>query len=152
MIGLEIESDPIWWLGVVSRNRPWLGVTYVRVVLSGSDLWGKCTGSAELEVHSNSHTLGIGQVTVWSSHIEYGAWWLEFMVMHMDIRVIWVYPCYYYRCYIIHHCHILLIMALLICLSPPCLASWDLLSTFVPTCLLLYFLAADLDYVLEELE
>jgi hypothetical protein len=30
-------------------------------------------------------------------------------------------------------------MALLICLSPPCLVRWDLLSTFVLTCLLLCF-------------
>jgi hypothetical protein len=43
-------------------------------VLSGSDLWVKCTSSAELEIHSNGRVLGIGQVPVWSSHIEYGAW------------------------------------------------------------------------------
>jgi hypothetical protein len=49
---------------MVSRDRPCLGVTYVQIVLSGSDLWEKCTSSAELEIHSNSHILGIGQVTV----------------------------------------------------------------------------------------
>jgi hypothetical protein len=61
-------------VGAVSRGRPWLGVTYVRAVLSDSDLWIKCTSSAELEIHSNGCVLGIGQVMVWSSHVEYGAW------------------------------------------------------------------------------
>jgi hypothetical protein len=61
-----------WW--VLSWDRLWLGVTYVWAVLSGSDLWVKCTSSAELEIHSNGRVLGIGQVPVWSSHIEYGAW------------------------------------------------------------------------------
>jgi hypothetical protein len=77
MVGLEIESGLIWWLGAVSQDRSWLGVAYVRAVLSGSDLWGKCTTSAELEIHSNGRVLGIGQVTVWSSHVEYGTWWLS---------------------------------------------------------------------------
>jgi hypothetical protein len=36
-----------WW--TVSRDRPWLVVTYVWAVLSGSDLWVKCTSSVELE-------------------------------------------------------------------------------------------------------
>jgi hypothetical protein len=31
------------------RDRPWLGVAYVRAVLSGSGLWVKCTSSAESE-------------------------------------------------------------------------------------------------------
>jgi hypothetical protein len=37
------------------------------------DLW-MCISSAELETHSNGHVLGIGQVMVWTSHIdaEYG--------------------------------------------------------------------------------
>jgi hypothetical protein len=61
-----------WW--AVSRDRPWLGVTYVRVVLSDSDLWVKCTSSVELEIHSNDCVLGIGQLTVLSSHVEFGAW------------------------------------------------------------------------------
>jgi hypothetical protein len=60
-----------WW--EVSRDRPWLGVAYVRAVLSSSDLWVKCTSSTELEIYSNGCVLGIGQVTVWSSHVEYGA-------------------------------------------------------------------------------
>jgi hypothetical protein len=66
----------IWFVGwwTVSRDRSWLGVAYVQVVLSGSDLWVKCTVSAELEIHSNGRVLDIGQVTVWSSHIEYGTW------------------------------------------------------------------------------
>jgi hypothetical protein len=85
-------------VGAVSRGRPWLGVTYVRAVLSGSDLWVKCTSSAELKIHSNGRVLDI-----------------------------------------IHHCHILSIMASLILLSPPCLVRWDLLSTFVLTDLLLCF-------------
>jgi hypothetical protein len=59
---------------VVSRDRPWLGVAYVWAVSSGSDLWVKCTGSAELEIYSNGCALGIGQVTVWSSHVAYDAW------------------------------------------------------------------------------
>jgi hypothetical protein len=58
-------------VGAGSRDRPWLGVAYVRAVLSGSDVWVKCTSSAELEIHSNDRVLGIGQVTVWSSHVEY---------------------------------------------------------------------------------
>jgi hypothetical protein len=51
-----------WW--AVNQNRPWLGVAYVQTMLSGSDLWVKCTGSAELEIYSNDRVLGIGQVTV----------------------------------------------------------------------------------------
>jgi hypothetical protein len=47
-----------WW--AVSQDRPWLGVTYVRVMLSGSDLWVKCTCSVELEIHSNGRVLNIG--------------------------------------------------------------------------------------------
>jgi hypothetical protein len=70
------------------------------------------------------------------------AWWLEFVVMHMIIMVTWPYPCGYYRCYINYHCHILLIIVLLICLSPLCLVRWDLLSTFVLTCLLLCFFSS----------
>jgi hypothetical protein len=61
-------------VGTVSRGRPWLSVAYVQAVLSGSDFWVKCTSSAELEIHSNGRDLGIGHVTVWSSHVEYGAW------------------------------------------------------------------------------
>jgi hypothetical protein len=61
-----------WW--AVSRDRSWLDVTYVRAVLSGSDLWVKCTSSAELEIHSNGRVLGTGYVTVWSSYVEYFAW------------------------------------------------------------------------------
>jgi hypothetical protein len=61
-----------WW--VVSWDRPWLDVTYVRAVLNGSDLWRKCTSSTELEIHLNGRVLSIGQVMVWFSHIEYGAW------------------------------------------------------------------------------
>jgi hypothetical protein len=61
-----------WW--PISRDRSWLGVAYVRAMLSGSDLWVKCISSAELEIHLNGCVLGIGQVTVWSSHVEYGAW------------------------------------------------------------------------------
>jgi hypothetical protein len=41
---------------------------------SGSfNLW-MCTSSAELETHSNNRVLGIGQVMVWTSHVdsEYG--------------------------------------------------------------------------------
>jgi hypothetical protein len=61
-----------WW--AVSWDRPWLGVAYVQSVLSVSDLWGKCTSSTELEIHSNGRVLGIEQVTVWSSHVEYFVW------------------------------------------------------------------------------
>jgi hypothetical protein len=63
MIGLEIESGLGLLVGgrwAVSRDRPWLGVAYVRAVLSGSDLWVKCAGSTELEIHSNGRILGIG--------------------------------------------------------------------------------------------
>jgi hypothetical protein len=49
------------------------GVGYVRAVLSGFDLWVKCTCSTELEIHSNDRVLGIRQIIVWSSHVEYGA-------------------------------------------------------------------------------
>jgi hypothetical protein len=41
-------------------DSPWLGVAYVQAVLNGSDLWVKCTRSAELEIHSNDRILGIG--------------------------------------------------------------------------------------------
>jgi hypothetical protein len=37
--------------------------------LDSSDLW-MCTSSAELETHSNGCVLGIGQVMVWTSHID----------------------------------------------------------------------------------
>jgi hypothetical protein len=57
-------------------------------VLNGSDLWVKCTSSAKLKIHLNVHVLGIGQVTVWSSHVEYGVCRLEFLVMHMVIMVV----------------------------------------------------------------
>jgi hypothetical protein len=50
------------------------GCRYVQAVLSGFDLWVKCTVSAELKIHSNGRVLGIGQVMVWSSHVEYGTW------------------------------------------------------------------------------
>jgi hypothetical protein len=30
--------------------------------------------SIELEIHSNDRVLGIGQLTVLSSHVEFGAW------------------------------------------------------------------------------
>jgi hypothetical protein len=37
---------------------------------SGSfNLW-MCTSSVELETHSNGHVLSIGQVMVWTSHID----------------------------------------------------------------------------------
>jgi hypothetical protein len=47
-----------------SRDRPWLSVAYVRAVLSGFDLWVKCTNSVELEIHSNDRVLSIGHVTM----------------------------------------------------------------------------------------
>jgi hypothetical protein len=74
MVDLETESDLVGWLGAVIRGRSWLGVAYVHAMLSGSDLWVKCTSSAELEIHSNDPVLGIGQVLVWSSHVEYETW------------------------------------------------------------------------------
>jgi hypothetical protein len=46
-----------WW--EVSRDRPWLGVANVWAMLSGSDLWVKCTSSIELEIQSNDCVLGI---------------------------------------------------------------------------------------------
>jgi hypothetical protein len=49
-------------------------LSIVWAVLNGFDLWVKCTSFAELEIHSNDRVLGIGQVTVWSSHVEYVAW------------------------------------------------------------------------------
>jgi hypothetical protein len=58
---------------VVSWDRPWLGVAYIRAVLNGSDLWVKCTSSTELEIYSNGCVLGIRHVMVWSSHVEYDA-------------------------------------------------------------------------------
>jgi hypothetical protein len=60
MVGLETDSGLVcgWWS--VNQDSPWLGIAYVRAVLSGSDLWVKCTNSAELEIHSNERVLGIG--------------------------------------------------------------------------------------------
>jgi hypothetical protein len=100
-----------WW--AVSQDRPWLGVTYVRAVLSSSDLWGKCTISTELEIHSNGHVLGIGQVTVWSSRRVFcmvtDSWLCIWLLWSSEYIF-----CDYYRCDSIYHCHISLIMALLI--------------------------------------
>jgi hypothetical protein len=59
---------------VVSRDRPWLGVAYVWAMLSGFDLWVKCTSTVVLEIHLDGRVLSIGQVMVWSSHVEYVAW------------------------------------------------------------------------------
>jgi hypothetical protein len=59
MVGLETESGRVCWLGAVSQDRPRLGVTFVWTVLSGSNLWVKCTSFAELEIHSNGRVLGI---------------------------------------------------------------------------------------------
>jgi hypothetical protein len=39
-----------------------------------SPMFGPCISSAELEIHSDGRVLSIGQVTVWSSYVEYGAW------------------------------------------------------------------------------
>jgi hypothetical protein len=61
-----------WW--AVSWDRTWLCVSYVWVVLSGFDLWVKCTSSVELEIHSDDCVLSIGHVTMWSSHVEYVVW------------------------------------------------------------------------------
>jgi hypothetical protein len=43
------------------------------LLLGSSNLW-MCTSSVELETHLNGHVIGIGQVMVWTSHIdsEYG--------------------------------------------------------------------------------
>jgi hypothetical protein len=51
-----------------------MDVAHVRAMLSGSDLWVKCTSSVEFKIHSNGCVLGIGHVTVWSSLVEYVAW------------------------------------------------------------------------------
>jgi hypothetical protein len=59
----------VCWLWAASYSSPWLGVTYVRAVVGSFDLW-MCTSSAELETHSNGRVLGIGQVTVWTSHVD----------------------------------------------------------------------------------
>jgi hypothetical protein len=74
MVGSETGSGLVcgWW--AVSQGSPRLGVTYVRAMLSGSGLWVKCTNSTELEIHLNGRVLGIGLVTMWSSHVEYVAW------------------------------------------------------------------------------
>jgi hypothetical protein len=74
MVGLKTKSGLVcgWW--TVSRDSLRLGVAYVQAMLSGSNLWVKCTSSAELEIQSNYRALGIGQVKVWSSHVEYVAW------------------------------------------------------------------------------
>jgi hypothetical protein len=37
--------------------------------LGSFNLW-MCTSSAELETHSNGRVLGIGQATVWTSHVD----------------------------------------------------------------------------------
>jgi hypothetical protein len=47
-----------WW--AVSRDRLWLGVAYVWTMLSSSNLWVKCTSSAELKNYSNGRVFGIG--------------------------------------------------------------------------------------------
>ena len=83
-----------WW--AVSRDRSWLGVAYVRAVLSSSNLWGKFTSSVELEIHSNGRVPGIGQVMVWSSHIELvyddlSSWlciWLLWLSEYISVAII----------------------------------------------------------------
>jgi hypothetical protein len=65
-------------------------------MLSGSDLWVKCTGSTELEIHSNGRVLDIRQVTVWSLHVEYehgdlSSWlyiWLLWLSEHILLVII----------------------------------------------------------------
>jgi hypothetical protein len=77
-----------WW--AVNRDRPWLGVAYVRAVLSGFDLWVKCTCSAELEIHSNGRVLSIGQVTV-IEHGDLSSWlciWLLRLFEYILVLII----------------------------------------------------------------
>jgi hypothetical protein len=138
-----------WW--VVSRDRPWLGVAYVRAVLSCSDLWGRCTSSAELEIHSNGRALGIGQVMVWSSHVEYGAWWLESWIC------IWLLRLFEYILVTI----IIVISFIIVIFYWSChyLSSYHLPAWWGGTCWVRLYspiyccvLAADPDYVPEEFE
>jgi hypothetical protein len=73
---------------------------------SGSfDLW-MCTSSAELETHLNDRVLGIGQVTMWTSHVDSEYCDLSFCL--------WLCPCWsdgyyhslsYYRWFIYYHCY-----------------------------------------------
>jgi hypothetical protein len=41
-----------------------------KLSLGSFDFW-ICTSSAELETHLNGHVLGIGQIMVWTSHVDF---------------------------------------------------------------------------------
>jgi hypothetical protein len=55
------------WLVVLVHG--WVSPMF-RLSLGSFDLW-MCTSFAELETHSNGRVLGIGQVMVWTSHIDF---------------------------------------------------------------------------------
>jgi hypothetical protein len=97
-----------------------------------------CTSSIGLETHLNVHVLGIGQVMVWTSHIdfEYGDLsscpWLCYFCFDGHCHSLSYYCCYiYYYCYAFTWAwHIYLLFY-------PGLVRWDLWRTFVLMCLLL---------------
>jgi hypothetical protein len=73
--------------------------------LGSSDLW-ICTSSAELEIHSNGHVLGIGQVMVWTSHVvsEHGDLSSCFWLCHSCLDS-YCHSFCYYRCYVHYYCY-----------------------------------------------
>jgi hypothetical protein len=89
----EMDGWPrvVWfvWFCAVSYGSPWLGVTYVRAFLGGSDLW-MCTSFVKLETYSNDRVLGIGQATMWTSLVEFCVWWFEFMSLSMSLQFRWL--------------------------------------------------------------
>jgi hypothetical protein len=62
----------VWFVGCGQLARVVYGwVSPMFGLSSGSfDLW-MCTSSAKLETHSNGRVLGIGQVMVWTSHVDF---------------------------------------------------------------------------------
>jgi hypothetical protein len=71
------------------------------------ELW-MCTSSVELETHSNGRVLSIGQVMVWTSHVdvEYGdlssCIWLCYLCLDglcHSLSYYHRYICCYYYCY-----------------------------------------------------
>jgi hypothetical protein len=72
MSWLVWRTRVVWFVGcgwLAGLVHGWVSPMF-GLSLGSSDLW-MCTSSAELETHSNSRVLGIGQVMVWTSHVDF---------------------------------------------------------------------------------
>jgi hypothetical protein len=102
MSQLVWRSRVVWFVccgRLVGLVHGWVSPMF-RLSLGSFDLW-MCTSSAELETHSNGRVLGIGQVMVWTSHVdvEYGdlSYYPLLCYLCLDGHC---YSLSYYRCYI----------------------------------------------------